>query len=176
MSERSNRSGRGVAAGLIVFGIAARIVPHPWNATPVTAIALFGGTSLPRRWAVAVPLVIVALSDFVIGWHATIPFTWGAFALTALLGLWLRRNPSPSRILGATLLGSSLFFIISNFGVWVTSSLYPKTAPGLWQCYVAGLPFFRTMLLGDLLYTTLFFGAYALLTNSPRIRHATRVG
>lgn len=150
--------------GLLLLGIVARLVPHPWNATPLAAIALFGGTYLSKRWAILLPLIIVAISDIALGWHATMPFTWGAFAATGMLAWWIRPHPSASRIMGGSLAGSTFFFIVTNFGVWATQALYPHTAHGLWQCYVAGLPFFRNALVGDLAYTTALFGLYALAT------------
>ena len=152
-----------IAIGFIAIGIVARLTPHAWNATPLTALALFSGAYLsPRRWSILIPLIAVALSDVFLGWHNTIPFTWGAFALTGLLAWWVRRKPTAGRIIGGTVAGSALFFVITNFGVWLQGELYPSTLPGLWECYVAGIPFFRTMLIGDLLCSTALFGGYAL--------------
>ncbi len=160
-----------VIIGLILLGVVSRLVPHPWNATPVMAIALFGGAHLSRRWGILLPLLIVAASDLLIGWHATIPFTWGAFALTGLVGWWIGRGPSVTRILAGAVGGSMLFFLISNFGVWVEGLLYPRTLSGLRECYVAAIPFFRGTFLGDLVFTTVFFTSYALVTG-PRVAHA----
>ncbi len=153
--------------GLILLGVVSRIVPHPWNATPVMAIALFGGTYLPKRWAILLPLLIVAVSDFIIGWHSTVPFTWGALALTGLLGWWIRQRPGAGRVVCGAVGGSVLFFLISNFGVWVDGSLYPRTLSGLQECFVAAIPFFRGTLLGDLIFVTVFFGSVALV-DTPR--------
>ena len=158
--------------GLILLGIVTRLIPHPWNATPVMAIALFGGTYLSKRWGILLPLAIVAISDVLIGWHGTVPFTWGAFALTGMLGWWIQRRPSAARILGGALGGSLLFFVVSNFGVWTLGDLYPMTPAGLWICYVAGLPFFRATLLGDLVYTVALFGGYAAATALRPARQA----
>ncbi len=151
-----------IVLGLIVLGIVARLVPHPWNATPVMAIALFGGTHLSKRYAIILPLVIVAVSDLLIGWHSTVPFTWGAFALTGLLAWRLRPEPDWGRIAATSLTGSLIFFVITNFGVWMTGELYPQTFEGLRQCYVVAIPFFRNTLAGDVVYTAVFFGTYAL--------------
>jgi len=139
-------------------------VPHPWNATPVMAIALFGGAMLSKRWAILLPFLIVALSDFLIGWHNTIPFTWGAFIVTGMLGWWIRHAPGVNRILLGALTGSVAFFVITNFGVWAVGELYPRTMAGFWQCYLAAVPFFRNTLAGDLAYTTAFFGLHHLAT------------
>jgi len=161
-------------AGFIVVGVLSRLIPHPWNATPLMAIALFGGTYLSKRWAVALPLIIVVFTDLFLGFHSTIPFTWSAFALSGLLGRqWLREHTTPPRILTAAIGGSIMFFFVSNFGVWATQILYPKTMAGLWQCYTAALPFFRTMLLGDIVYTGVIFGLFAFLTTQRAVHQTT---
>ena len=154
-----------IVLSLLVLGVLSRFVPHPWNATPLTAIALFGGTFLSKRWSLILPLGAVMLSDVVLGWHNTMPFTWGAFALTGLLAWWVRQRPSLGRIAAGTIVGSVLFFLITNFGVWLIGGLYPSTVLGLRECYVAGLPFFRNMLVGDLAYSGALFGGYALATS-----------
>ena len=161
IQEGTRRESAWVMYGLVLVGVISRLIPHPWNATPVMAIALFAGTYLSKRWAIVVPLAIVALSDILIGWHDTIPFTWGAFVLTGMIAWRIRPRPSAARILISSLAGSMLFFVITNFGVWFTQALYPKTLEGLWQCYVAAVPFFRNTVLGDLLYVGTLFGGYA---------------
>ena len=162
MNASASSRHAGMVYGLLFLGVLSRLVPHLWNATPVMAIALFGGTYLAKRWAILLPLVIVAVSDVLIGWHNTIPFTWGAFVLTGAIAWWVRVRPSATRILAGALAGSTLFFLISNFGVWVVGELYPRTLAGLWQCYAAAVPFFRNTVLGDLGYTTALFGGYAV--------------
>lgn len=154
-----------IVYGLIALGVVGRLVPHPPNSTPLAAIALFSGTYLGRRWAILAPLAAVAISDLLLGWHATVPFTWGAFALTGWLSWWVRRAPTASRITAAAVAGSLLFFVVTNFGVWVVGGLYPRTAAGLWECYVAALPFLRGSFAGDLLYTAALFGGYAWATS-----------
>ena len=162
MTVVADRQRNLLVIGLLLMGVAARLVPHPWNVTPTTAIALLGGTYLSKRWGILLPLAIVSASDLLIGWHNTIPFTWTAFALTGLLGWWIRRRPSVWRILGGAGLGSVAFFVISNVGVWIAGQLYPLTPDGLRQCFLAAIPFFRSSLLGDLGYTAALFGLYAL--------------
>ena len=165
-----------IVLALLLLGVAARLVPHPWNATPVMAIALFGGTYVSRRWAILLPLSIVAISDVWLGWHNTIPFTWGAFALTGMLAWWIRRHLSVGRVITASLAGSLLFFVLTNFGVWLIGDLYPRTPAGMWECYVAAVPFFRSTLLGDLVFTGVLFGAHALLTGSRVVSTASSSG
>lgn len=152
-----------IALALIIAGIVLRIIPHTANFAPVGAIALFGGAVLGTRYALWVPLVIMVISDFFLGFHGTVLFTWGGFVLVGMFGMFLRDRSNAERIpLGA--LGSALiFFVVSNFGVWVEGKLYPHTLQGLADCFVAAIPFLRTSLIADLLFATALFGAYALV-------------
>ena len=163
MQQADQRTRIGLVLGLRLIGILARLLPHPPNATPLMAIALFGGTYLPKRWAILVPWAIVAVSDLVLGWHSTVPFTWSAFLLTGMIAWWVRSRLSVSRVIAGALASSWLFFLLTNFGVWATQTLYPKSTAGLWACYVAAIPFFRNMLIGDLLSTGILFGLFGLL-------------
>lgn len=168
-TAQERRTAQGLVIGLLLLGVIARWVPHPENVTPLTALALFGGAFLSRRWAIGLPLLAVILSDLAIGLHEVIAFTWGAFALTGLIGWWVRKQPSVRRIISASVFGSLLFFILTNFGVWLLGhqgAMYPKTLDGLTSCYVAALPFFRNSLVGDLAWTSALFGLYALATRS----------
>jgi hypothetical protein len=89
------------------------------------------------------------------------PYVYGSFILTGIIGLWLKNHKNAQNIVGATLLSSVLFFLITNFGVWA-AGWYPRTLSGLMQSYMMGLPFFRNTVLGDLCYTGVFFGCYEL--------------
>ena len=162
----------GLVIVLMLLGVAARLLPHPANVTPLTAIALFGATWLAGAWSIGLPLAIIMLSDLLLGLHETILFTWSGVALTAAIGLWLRRKPSAGRIACASLAGSTSFFLLTNFGVWLVGAhgtMYPKTLEGLAGCYVAALPFFRNALIGDLAATFGLFGLYALATKRAPI-------
>lgn len=158
---------------LIAIGIAMRLVPHPANVAPIAALALFSGAALKKKYAIIIPLSAMILSDALIGFHATIPYTWGSFALIGVLGWRLQRRWTPVRIGGMALAGSVLFFAVTNFGVWASTSLYPKTVEGLAMCFVAALPFFRNTVAGDLFYAALFFGLYELAAFAVR-RRATQ--
>lgn len=167
MDREERRTHQVLACGLMLAGIVARFVPHPPNVTPVTAIALFGGTYLSKRWAIALSLFTIAISDLVLGLHDVIAFTWASVAMTGGLGWWIRTHPSARRIVTVSLLGATIFFVVTNFGVWLVGDggrMYPKTLEGFWTCYLAALPFYRNSLIGDLAYTLAIFGLYAWAT------------
>jgi hypothetical protein len=98
------------------------------------------------------------LSDLVLGLHSLIPVIYGSFALIVCLGFWVRRNPKIWRIGGAAVIGAILFFVTTNFGVWLLGSFYSKTGTGLLACYTAAIPFFWNTLTSDLVYTVALFG------------------
>lgn len=158
-------------AAVIFSAAAMRILPHPPNFAPIAAMGLFAGAHFARRWAAfAVPLLAMLLSDIVLGlmvygtaglWSR--PFVYGSFIAIVGLGLLVRRfNRSPLSIGCATLSGSILFFIVTNFGVWLRGTMYPLTFEGLILCYTAAIPFFRHTLLGDACYVIVLFGGFAL--------------
>lgn len=150
---------------LMVLGAAAtRIIPHPPNMTSIAAIALFGGAHFrDRRLAFAVPLSALFLSDAVLGFDSSMLVVYLSFALIVGIGLWLRSRRQPALVAGAALASSILFFVLTNLGGWAFGDLYPKTWAGLAAGYTAALPFFRNGLEGDLIYTLLLFGGFALL-------------
>jgi hypothetical protein len=90
------------------------------------------------------------------------PFVYASFALTVGLGRWLRGRRSIAQLVVAVLAAALLFYLIANFGVWARGGLYPRTWEGLLACYVAAIPYLRNMLLGNLAYSVVLFGAYAL--------------
>ena len=139
----------------LIFVIAAaliRLVPHAPNFAPIGAMALFGGTYLNKKAAFFLPLGAMLFSDFFIGFDSiTSRLTvYGSFAMIVLIGFWLRKERSVGKVILASLVASILFFIITNFGVWMAGSLYPKTLEGLVVCYTAAIPFFRNTMAGDL--------------------------
>lgn len=149
--------------GLILFAVFSRLLPHPPNVTPVTAIALLGAVHLDRRLALILPLAAMFLSDIFIGLHSLMIWVYASVTVIVVVGMYLRKHRGPIHLLAASLTGSVLFFVITNFGVWVSGFLgYPISAVGLMECYAAGLPFLRNMVIGDLFYVGLLFGAFEL--------------
>jgi uncharacterized protein DUF6580 len=163
----------------VAAAILLRLAPHPWNVTPLGSMFLFGGATFKSRAAsLLVPLAALMLSDlFVVtvvwggryDWYT--PYTWIAFLLVGLIGWLLRGRMTGLNVLAASLAGSIVFFVVSNFGVWLNGLDYPQTREGLVECYIAALPFFRNAILGDLFYAGLMFGSYHWLSRRiPRLR------
>lgn len=157
----------------IVIGIFSRLIPHIPNFAPITATALFGGMYLNKKFALIVPIFIMIISDFLLSpknmLHSTTLFVWGSFLISSLIGLWLRSHKKPLYIIVGIFSASLQFFLITNFGVWATTNMYPHTLEGLIECYVMGIPFYRNTLMGDLFYTGLFITLYTqvkVLVNS----------
>ncbi len=180
---------------MILLAAALRLAPHPWNFTPVGAIALFAGATVrDRRLAFLFPLLIMFATDAIIGFNKLSPLVYASFLLSVLIGGVLlggrfgvsqrakRKESEPdsankskpralARIAGATFLGSLQFFLITNFGVWAFLGTYPSTAAGLAACYIAGVPLFWNTLAGDAVYAALLFGAFAMAEHLvPRLR------
>lgn len=175
-----------VLAGLILLAALTRVLPHPPNFSPVTAIALFGGAYFANRsWAVLVPLIGLVLSDLVLAsLHGGLYASWfsgsaiwlvyGCIALTTVMGFGLRGKVRGASVLGYSLAGSVLFFAVTNFGAFLGDPMYPKTAAGLMAAYAAGVPFFQWTLLGTLGYSAVLFGGFALLrARLPALRTQT---
>jgi hypothetical protein len=162
-----------LALALIVLAAALRIAPHPWNFTPVGAMALFSGAVLKdRRLAFFVPLMALFAGDLFIGFHKLVPIVYASFLTSVAIGLWLRDHPTVTRISFATLVGAMQFFIVTNFAVWQFLGGFPHTASGLAACYIAGIPFFWNTLAGDAVYAALLFGSYALAARLIPALHA----
>jgi hypothetical protein len=152
-----------LAAVMIILAAVVRIMPHPWNFTPIGAMALFSGAMFrDRRVAFLFPLVALFAGDLFVGLHRLIPVVYASFLLSVLIGTRLANHRNILRVGGAVFLGALQFFLITNFAVWQLLGTYPHTPAGLAACYIAGLPFFGNTLAGDALYATLFFGAFAL--------------
>lgn len=165
----------------VVLSVALRFVSLPVAFTSVAASLLYFGARQPRRrmW---VPLVLLVGADVVLTklvyaypLSADHLVTWLWYAAILLLGGTLKENSGALRVGGAALAASVSFFLLSNFAVWAVWAMYPKTLAGLAACYLAGLPFFRHSLAGDLFFTVAFFGLGALLEGARSRLAAERV-
>ena len=164
---------------IIFFG---RVLPHPYNFTPLIAVTLLSSYALSNKFLViTIPIFGFWLSDLFMNnfiyagyykdftiFNSGMIWTYGAIVLVALLGNSFLDKISSSKVALASLSGSTLFYLISNFGVWAFSPMYAKTVAGLIQCYSLALPFYGTSLIGDLIYCGILFGSYQLFfSNNP---------
>lgn len=155
-----------VLVALVVACALSRLVPHPYNFSPIEAVALFSGAYFASRTlAIAVPLAAMLLADAVIGFHWGMPVVYGCIALIALAGRPLGRAVTAPRVALFGLGAATFFFLVTNFAVWAggTDGTYPHTFGGLIACYVAAIPFFHNQLAGVAFYSVLLFGGWALL-------------
>jgi hypothetical protein len=161
----------------VMISVAAilRVAPHPWNFTPIGAMALFAGAMFrDRRAAFLFPLTALLAGDFLIGMHRLIPVVYASFLLEVLIGTWLGKRQSAPRIGVAVVLGALEFFLITNFAIWKVFDAYPHTLGGLGACYLAGLPLFVNTLAGDAFYAALLFGSFGLAERlQPSLRQPT---
>jgi hypothetical protein len=151
-------------SAIIVIAALTRLLPHPPNVSPITALALFSGAFISDiRFRFAIPIAAMLLSDLILGVHAYMPAVYLSFAAIVFLGIKLKDNNNSFLLLGSSLLGSIIFFIVTNFYVWFADSIYDKSLAGLMDCYVMAIPFFRNAIFGDIVYSFVIFGAYKLV-------------
>lgn len=170
---------------LILLAAFSRLIPHPANFAPIGGMALFGAAYYTRRvWAYLIPIAAMWISDLILNnavyaeyfdrfvwFYSGALFTYGAFALIVLMGTFTLRKVRVPQWLFSVVGASILFFVVSNFGVWLSSGMYAHTWEGLTACYVAGIPFLKNTLLGDLVYSAALFGFFELsLSWFPALR------
>ena len=153
-----------VAVLLVVLAAASRVVPHPWNFTPMIAVALFAGARIERSWLAAIAVAgCLALGDIALGAfpYGGMAWVYGSMMLVVATGRLLRARTGMLATLVAALGAGFVFFVVTNFAVFIGGGLYPRTAAGLLECYVAAVPFYRNQIVGDVLFTSALFGLYA---------------
>jgi len=150
---------------LVSFGVILRLLMVEFVNIPnleiITAFALISGALLGGIFTFVVPLSIIAITDMYIGNNIVLIFTWSAFAVIGIFGWFLRnRKTSHYRFIaemtGIGIISSLFFYLYTNFGWWLLSNTYTHTWQGLINCYVMGLPFLKTNLLGTLFFVPLF--------------------
>lgn len=163
--EQRNWPNQSITLLLIALGACGRIIPHPWNFTPMMAIGLYAGVRSAKLWrGVLVTLAALLASDAILGFYAGMWYVYAASLIPVLLG-WLAQQQPRRRVelVAASAIVSSIsFFVITNAAVWATGNLYPHTWGGLATCFTAAIPFYRNQIAGDALYTFALFGADAL--------------
>lgn len=149
---------------LIMLAACTRIlpllIPHIWNFTAIGALAIFSGSQFKdSRFSFIIPMAAMLLSDFFLGQGFTPIVYLGLMAMVAC-GIFIRGKVNPTRIGLASLVGTLIFYLLTNFVCFYPVSIHPQTLAGAIESYVVALPFLRNMLLSDLLYGTVLFGGF----------------
>lgn len=176
-----------IISGLLLLAAVSRMIPHPYNFAPIGAMSLFGAAYFSnKKLAFALPLLAFFISDLFVnnilyadyysGFVLISPgfyWTYGAMIAIVLAGIFILKKINFKRIVGGALSASVLFFVISNFGVWLTSPMYDLSISGFIACYAMAIPFFHMTVLGDLFYCGALFGAYEFAkTRIPELQTA----
>lgn len=162
-----------VSAVLIIAAI-TRLIPHPLNFAPIGAMALFGAAYFSdKKFSFLLPMLALFVSDLFInniiyssyyqGFTLFTPgFAWiyGSIAAIVLIAFFLLKKVTLPRVIAGSLTASVLFFVITNFGVWLSDPDYPLTISGLILCYDMAIPFFKNTLMGDMAYSAIMFGSF----------------
>ncbi len=163
-------------SALILIAAFGRIIPHPYNMSPIAAMGLLGSAYFSRKWmALLIPFLATWLSDLFINnliypelfdgftwFYAGSAWVYGSYALISMMGYILLNTVSIARIASSSILATSIFFLMTNFGAWIGNPMYPQTFEGLMMSYAAGLPFLQGSFVGDLMYSGILFGGFAL--------------
>jgi len=152
-----------VLVGIIFAAALTRLIPHYPNFTAIGAVALFGGAYFDKKYlSFVVPFAALFVTDLILGLHSTMWAVYLSFALIVVIGFNLRKQSKPLNIGVSAVAASVLFFLITNFAVWLSSPMYPPTTAGLVESYVAAIPFFNYTLFGNLFYVGVVFGIFEL--------------
>tara|TARA_Y100001970_G_C14197217_1_gene838825 strand:- start:1159 stop:1707 length:549 start_codon:yes stop_codon:yes gene_type:complete len=163
-----------VLLALVLF---SRLIPHAPNFTPIIAVVLFSSMMFRSKLYIAIPIVALLISDFMLQYQAGYQYmfssvffwTYGALFLIFLLSFFYMKDITFKNVLLKSFLGAMIFFLISNFGVWIMSPGYPLNFSGLISCYTAAIPFFRNTLSSTIIYSLIIFSPI-LLKNKNLLR------
>ncbi|HJM47639.1 MAG: hypothetical protein QF814_04105 [Candidatus Marinimicrobia bacterium] len=175
-----------ILAGLLILAAFSRLIPHPPNFTAVGAMALFGGAYVSSRTlAIILPLGALWVSDLILNnlvyteyYQGFVLFSSGhiwiyiSFIAIVLIGRFTMKNVTMKSVGLSGASASIIFFLLSNFGVWIGGLMYPLSLSGLISCYVAALPFFGWTLIGNAFYCTMLFGSFEFASNKISVLHA----
>ena len=169
---------------IILMAALSRLIPHMHNFSPIGAICLFGAAFFKSKWkSFVIPLLATWISDLYINnviyakyftsftwFHSGALWSFSSYIVIILFGSYLLRKKLSLLNLGVGSVGAGLiFFIISNFGVWISGLMYEKSLLGLINCYIAGIPFLKGTLLGNAFYVPLLFGTFYLLESRFKV-------
>ncbi|MBP8156072.1 MAG: hypothetical protein KAX81_03525 [Leadbetterella sp.] len=179
MSKSEIKTGLTIGS-LIILAALSRLVDHPMNFTPMTAILLFSTAFITNKWLKLIfPFATILFTDMVLeavtgyGFHSGSSLVYLGYALIFGVGYLLLQKVNLGRTITAVVLSSTVFYLLTNFAFFYPESAvanpaigaYPHNFSGVIGSYQAGLPFFRNMLVGDLTFTSIVFGSYYLIRN-----------
>lgn len=168
-----------LATVLVFFAVLLRVVEHPFNATPLVAVMLFSAAIFKEwSWKIGVPLVALVGSDALIelkngyGFHSSTVMVYATFALIFVLGYFMLKKINVIRVFTTSLGASLVFFLVTNFAFFYPQAAvpnpslghYPHNWAGIVASYEAGLPFYKNMFVGDLIFTAILFGTFYLIS------------
>ena len=136
----------------------SRFIPHPPNFTSLLALSFYVPVLFGLRY-IPVLLVSFVITDLVIGYHSGTHWTWGSVLIIGLMSQYFSKNIN-LRLVGS-LFGAFIFFLITNFGVWI-SDMYSLTVNGLIECYTLAIPFFTYSLISTILFSLLIETGYKI--------------
>ncbi len=140
------------------------VIDHTWNFTAVGALAIFAGAQFSdRRLAFIMPLAAMALADILFLNNGFNLLVYTGFIAMVACGFLIRNKVNTTNVILASFISASVFYLITNFSFFYPATLYPRNFSGIIASYTAALPFFRNMLLGNLVYSAVLFGAFYLL-------------
>lgn len=178
--DKTTKKKIGLAISIIVFGVFFRIflvkmVGIP-NFEAITALSLVSGSFLGGVFAPIIPLTIVFLSDIYFGNILVYLFTWTAFILIGIFGVFFKKNSKYYflKITGGGILSVFFFYLWTNFGWWLTTEMYEMTTQGLIKCYIAGLPFLKNQLLSALIFTPTFGLIFTFILDKVWVRETEK--
>jgi len=146
---------------IITAAVLFRLVPHTPNLVPIGAIALFAGYAVKSKWSFLIPVLVMIISDYFVGFHNTMWFVYGSYVAITVMGRACAKHVTLPRITLLSLTGSALFYLVTNFGVWLMGTMYTKDLSGLIQSYLYAIPFFRATLIGDMIFNGVLYVLYS---------------
>ena len=162
-----------LVAFFVLLGVFTRVIPHPPNMTAIGAIALFSGTFIyDKRLAFVVPTIIMLISDLLLGYQLVLS-VYVSFLIIVSLGFVLSKKHTVMSVVNISILASVIFFVLTNFSVFISSALYSKTFTGLVECYTLAIPFFLNTLTGNIVYSLIMFYAFKFVQNSLSLQHSS---
>ncbi len=175
-----------ILAWLLILAAFSRLIPHPPNFTALGAMALFGGAYVSSRTlAIILPLAALWISDLILNnlvytefYQGFVLFSSGhvwiyiSFIVIVIVGKSTMKNVTMKSVGLSGISASVIFFLLSNFGVWLGGMMYPLSLSGLISCYIAGLPFFGWTLVGNAFYCTMLFGSFEFASNKISVLQA----